>query len=49
MLQKYKITCAKINQIRLREQLEMQTLQPKKYLKYTNEFGYAGRMLTYAN
>ena len=39
------ITCAKINQIRLREPLEIQTIQPKKSMKYTKEFGYAGHML----
>ena len=44
-LQKYEITSAKINQIRLREPLEIQIIQPEKYLKYTSEFGYAGHML----
>ena len=39
------ITWAKINQIRLREPLEIQTIQPKKYMKYAKEFGYAGHML----
>ena len=34
---KYKITCAKINPIRLREPLKIQTIQPEKYLKYSNE------------
>ena len=35
----------KINQIRLREPLEIQTIQPEKYLKYSNQFGYAGHIL----
>ena len=39
------ITWAKINQIRLREPLDIQTVQPKKYMKYAKEFGYAGQML----
>ena len=39
------ITCANINQIRLREPLEIQTIHPKKYLKLTNELGYDGHML----
>ena len=39
------ITRAKINQIRFREPLEIQTVQPKKYMKYVKEFGYAGHML----
>ena len=39
------ITRAKIKQIRLREPLEIQTIQPKKYMKYAKEFGYAGHML----
>ena len=39
------ITRAKINQIRLREPLEAQTIQPKKYMKYAKKFGYAGHML----
>ena len=39
------ITCAKINQIRLWEPLETQTIQPKKYMKYAKEFVYAGQML----
>ena len=39
------ITKAKINQIRLREPLEIQTIQPKKYTKYVKEFGYASHML----
>ena len=39
------ITWAKINQIRLREPLETQTIQPKQYMKYAKEFGYAGQML----
>ena len=43
-LQKY-ITSAKINQIRLRQPLEIQKIQPEKYLKYTNEFGYDSHML----
>ena len=37
------ITC-KINQIRLREPLEIQTIQPKMYMKYAKEFGYVGQM-----
>ena len=44
-LQKYKIICAKISQIRLREPLEIQTIQPEKYMKYAKEFGYAGHIL----
>ena len=39
------ITCAKINQIRLIEPLEIQTIQPKNYMKYAKEFGYSGHML----
>ena len=39
------ITWAKINQIRLWEPLETQTIQPIKYIKYAKEFGYAGHML----
>ena len=39
------ITWAKINQIRLREPLEIQTKQPKKYMKYAKEFGYAGHII----
>ena len=39
------IICAKINQIRLRELLGIQTIQPKKYMIYAKEFGYAGHML----
>ena len=39
------ITWAKINQIRLWETLEIQTRQPKKYMKYSKEFVYAGQML----
>ena len=39
------ITRAKINQIRLWEPLEIETLQPKKDMKYAKEFGYAGHML----
>ena len=39
------ITWAKINQIRLWETLETQTVQPKKYIKYAKEFGYAGKIL----
>ena len=33
------ITWVKINQIRLREPLEIQTIHPKKYLTQTNELG----------
>ena len=44
-LQKYKITWTIINQIRLRKQLEIQTIQPEKHLKYSNEFGHTGHML----
>ena len=29
----------------MREPLEIQTIQPKKYLKLTNELGYNGNML----
>ena len=39
------ITWAKINQIRLRESLELQAIQPEKYMKYAEEFGHAGHML----
>ena len=39
------ITWAKINQIWLWEPLETQTVQPKKYMKYAKEFGYAGQLL----
>ena len=39
------ITCDKINQIRLWEPLEIETIQPKRDMKYANEFGYAGHML----
>ena len=39
------ITWAKINKIWLQEPLETQTVQPKKYMKYAKEFGYAGQML----
>ena len=39
------ITWAKINQIRLWEPLETQTIKPKKYMKYATECGYAGQML----
>ena len=35
------ITWAKINQIRLWEPLEIQTIQPKKNMKYATEFGHA--------
>ena len=38
------ITRAKINKIRLREPLKIQTIQPKKYMKFAKEFGYAGHM-----
>ena len=34
-----------VNQIRLRAPLEIQTIQPKKYLKSTNELEYDGHML----
>ena len=34
-----------MNQIRLREPLEIQTIQPKKFMKNAKEFGYAGQML----
>ena len=39
------IAWANINQIRLREPLEIQTIHPKKYLTLTNELGYNGHML----
>ena len=39
------ITWAKINQIKLREPLEIQTIHPKKYLTQTNDLGYDGHML----
>ena len=39
------ITWVKINQIRLREPLEIQTIQPKKCMKYAKQFVYAGQML----
>ena len=38
------ITWVKINQIRLREPFEIQTIQPKKYLKWTDDFGYKVHM-----
>ena len=38
------ITWVKINQIRLWEPLEILTIEPKKYMKYANEFGYAGQI-----
>ena len=41
----YKITWAKLNQIRLMEPLQIQTIQPEKYLKYSNEFQYDGHIL----
>ena len=31
--------------MRLREIFEIQTIQPKKYMKYAKEFGYTGHML----
>ena len=31
--------------MKLREQLDILTIQPKKYSKLTNELGYDGRML----
>ena len=34
-----------MNLIRLREPLEIQTIRPKKYMKYAKEFMYAGLML----
>ena len=34
-----------MNQIRLREPLKVQTIQPNKYMKYAKEFGYAAHML----
>ena len=39
------ITWAKINQIRLWEPSEIQTIQPNKNMKYATEFGHAGHML----
>ena len=39
------ITLAKINQIRLGEPLEIETIQPNKDMKYVKEFGYAVHML----
>ena len=39
------ITWAKINQIRSWEPLEIETIQSKKDMKYSKEFGYAGHML----
>ena len=39
------ITWANINQIRLREPLDIQTIQPKNDMKYATESGYAGHML----
>ena len=41
---KIQITWVKINQIRLREPLEIRTIRPKKYWKWTNELGYDGHM-----
>ena len=40
------ITWDKINQIRLWEPLEIQTIQPKKYMKYAKEFVYAGHKIS---
>ena len=34
-----------MNQIRLREPLEIKTIKPKKYMEYAKEFGYASHML----
>ena len=34
-----------MNQITIREPLEIQTVQPQKYLKCTNELEYNGHML----
>ena len=34
-----------MNQIRLRAPLEIQTIEPKTYLKSANELGYDGQML----
>ena len=45
MSYKNTITWAKINQIRSWKRLEIQTTQPKKYMKYAKEFGHAGQML----
>ena len=39
------IRWAKIKQIRLREPLDIQTIQPKKHMKYAKEFGFAGHLL----
>ena len=39
------ITRAKTNKIRLREPLKIQTIQPKKNMKYAEEFGHAVYML----
>ena len=44
-LQKIQIGRATINQIRLREPLEIQTIQNKMYMKWTTEFEYNGNLL----
>ena len=41
---KIQITRVTIYQIRLREPFETQTIQPKKYLKWSNESEYNGEM-----
>ena len=44
------ITWDKINQIKFREPLEIQTIQPKEYMKCAKEFGYAaGPYAIYTN
>ena len=45
MRYKNMITWAKINQIILWEPLEIETIQPKRDVKYAKEFGYTGQML----
>ena len=42
---KIQIIWVKINQNWLREPLEIQTIQPKKYLKWTNELEKGGHLL----
>ena len=42
---KIQITRVTINRIRLREPLEVQTIQHQNYLKWTYEFRYDGQIL----
>ena len=41
-LQKIQMKWVSLNQIRLKEPMEIQTIQPIKYLKWTTEFEYNG-------